>query len=205
MCNAWNHSPSCQCGWGGQGHKGKGIPNNNSSGAGLVNFKRIESYTIPNAKCPVCGCKVFYYRSENGGSVFFNELGPPWPKHPCTDKQENKKLTPEPTYFKNPILSQWQKDGWVPVVIEHKPAKSIYAFDIERVDPKVIRKFDTFIYGYGSDELLNVNAIVFIKRNSENTFLLSLYHFNIDKSTEIECEESEKILNAFFAPIRKPR
>jgi hypothetical protein len=39
-----------------------------------------SAFVNPNARCPVCGEPVFYYRR-----VFFDELGPPWPKHPCTD------------------------------------------------------------------------------------------------------------------------
>ncbi len=42
-------------------------------------------YVNPNANCPVCGAPVFYYQNELGSRVFFDELGPPWPKHPCTD------------------------------------------------------------------------------------------------------------------------
>jgi len=43
----------------------------------------------PNAKCPVCGAPVFFYQNEFGSRVFFDELGPPWPKHPCTDNAEH--------------------------------------------------------------------------------------------------------------------
>lgn len=39
----------------------------------------------PNARCPVCGAAVFFYANRNGSRVFFDDLGPPWPKHPCTD------------------------------------------------------------------------------------------------------------------------
>ncbi|RUL95185.1 hypothetical protein [Verrucosispora sp. FIM060022] len=39
----------------------------------------------PNAHCPVCGASVYFYANEHGSRVFFDELGPPWPKHPCTD------------------------------------------------------------------------------------------------------------------------
>ncbi|MEV4414490.1 DUF2510 domain-containing protein [Catellatospora sp. NPDC049609] len=39
----------------------------------------------PNARCPVCGALVFFYANEHGSRVFFDEVGPPWPKHPCTD------------------------------------------------------------------------------------------------------------------------
>jgi hypothetical protein len=42
-------------------------------------------FVNPNANCPVCGAQVFFYQNEHGSRVFFDELGPPWPKHPCTD------------------------------------------------------------------------------------------------------------------------
>ena len=42
-------------------------------------------YVNPNAKCPVCSAPVFFYANEHGSKVFFDDLGPPWPKHPCTD------------------------------------------------------------------------------------------------------------------------
>lgn len=38
----------------------------------------------PNGECPVCKQPVFFYQNANGSRVFFDELGPPWPKHPCT-------------------------------------------------------------------------------------------------------------------------
>lgn len=89
-CNGWNHGPGCTCGWGGDTGGG---------GAGAVHHLRpadgriwssaglgAESFTTPNARCPVCGESVFFYQSSAGGRVFFDELGPPWPKHPCTDK-----------------------------------------------------------------------------------------------------------------------
>lgn len=39
----------------------------------------------PNASCPVCGQSVYFYANEHGSRVFFDELGKPWAKHPCTD------------------------------------------------------------------------------------------------------------------------
>jgi len=48
-------------------------------------FTTYESYVNPNASCPVCGARVFFYQSPHGGRVFFDDLGWPWPKHPCTD------------------------------------------------------------------------------------------------------------------------
>lgn len=48
-------------------------------------FRSTEAFTDPNALCPVCGASVFYYQNLSGSRVFFDDLGWPWPKHPCTD------------------------------------------------------------------------------------------------------------------------
>lgn len=76
-CNAHNHSLLCDCGWG-------GTNNDPWQPALKVDWSQAKSHTIPNARCPICSASVFFYRSPNGGSVFFDNLGPPWPKHPCT-------------------------------------------------------------------------------------------------------------------------
>ena len=34
--------------------------------------------------CPKCH-QIAYYVQHNGGFAWFDELGPPWPKHPCFD------------------------------------------------------------------------------------------------------------------------
>lgn len=94
-CNAWNHPPSCDCGWGGDTGGGGGFagPERSPQPAEVGSWGRYEaahltSFTIPNARCPVCQASVFFYQSEHGGRVFFDPpLGPPWPKHPCTDNR----------------------------------------------------------------------------------------------------------------------
>lgn len=60
-----------------------GAASRSTPSAGL--FRTIDSYVNPNATCPVCGKTVFFYQSPHGGRVFFDALGWPWPKHPCTD------------------------------------------------------------------------------------------------------------------------
>src|ERR1700722_4249916 len=62
------------------GHSGQ------SRYAAQSTFKVVNSYLDPNATCPVCGASVFFYRSPFNGRVFFDDVGWPWPKHPCTDK-----------------------------------------------------------------------------------------------------------------------
>lgn len=78
-----------------------------------------DSYTNPHARCPKCGEEVFYYQSASGGRVFFDELGPPWPKHPCTDNPNiSKKVIISSSNKKHGNTEGkkygWQKAGWEP-------------------------------------------------------------------------------------------
>src|ERR1700716_1345861 len=99
MCNAHNHSWDCPCGFGGDtgggGRRGGGyrspfVAEYVLYGASSGGWARDRdgtgaSYVNPNAHCPKCGAPVYFYRSPYDGRVFFDELGWPWPKHPCTD------------------------------------------------------------------------------------------------------------------------
>ncbi len=38
-------------------------------------------------RCQFCNQPVFYYENELGSKVFFDDLGPPWPKHNCPERQ----------------------------------------------------------------------------------------------------------------------
>lgn len=111
MCNAWNHPPGCTCGWGGEGAASplQTTPRLASS----ISPNCLNSYTIPNASCPVCGTSVYFYVSPHGGRVFFDDLGPPWPKHSCTDLGGSVSVASESvkTSYK------WREDGWAPLRI----------------------------------------------------------------------------------------
>lgn len=88
MCNAWNHHPNCTCGWGGDGHLGKGGAHGGRGPRIKVPSETIwryhDNYCSPTT-CPECDAEIFFIR-HNGGSVWVNSLGWPWPKHPCMDK-----------------------------------------------------------------------------------------------------------------------
>lgn len=129
MCNAWNHSPSCPCGFGGVGHAGRsGFGSYDWSPPSIIPSSwatsisgTYESYVNPNAVCPVCGAAVFFYRSPYGGRVFFDELGPPWPKHPCTDNGQTttwvRAYRADPEHTGPARTYRWQDDGWQPISI----------------------------------------------------------------------------------------
>lgn len=42
---------------------------------------------VPNSRCPICEEPVWFYRNPNGGCAYFDDLGWPWPKHPCMDSR----------------------------------------------------------------------------------------------------------------------
>lgn len=50
-------------------------------------FGYARTIARPNATCPVCGASVYFYSNSHGSKVYFDDLGPPWPKHPCMDRR----------------------------------------------------------------------------------------------------------------------
>ena len=181
MCNAWNHPPNCRCGWGGDGHTGKRLDGNNyNQWVPPLDFS-FESYTRPNASCPTCGQPVFFYCSPDGGRVFFDELGPPWPKHPCTDEAS------APARFRNKnhnnfkyeyeIDSQWIRDGWIPIQLRHDVEIDKYFIRLH----VIYRNEETDFYlrksaltAYGKKLLVKSNLPAHLKETSVGVFELSM-------------------------------
>lgn len=123
MCNAWNHPKNCTCGWGGEGHSGHSGYSGRSPFFDFMPATQnwwpraltstYDSYVNPNASCPVCGAAVFFYQSPSGGRVFFDELGPPWPKHPCTDNASRPgQLASAPSVSTGAASYARQPSGW---------------------------------------------------------------------------------------------
>lgn len=123
-CNGYNHPADCECGWGGVWHGNQPYGGNNNrlllKTPTAILSGGYCSYVNPNAHCPVCGAEVFFYQSPYGGRVFFDELGPPWPKHPCTDNGYTPRATnysstyPASRLSKNEAIS----NGWLPFYVE---------------------------------------------------------------------------------------
>ena len=50
--------------------------------------RRRPERSALSTRMPVVRCaahSVYYYENEHGSRVFFDDIGIPWPKHPCTD------------------------------------------------------------------------------------------------------------------------
>lgn len=154
MCNAWNHPISCTCGFGGEGHLGRP----GFSPPVVIHDTRKMGFLNPNARCPVCESAVFFYQSPNGGRVFFDEIGPPWTKHPCTDGLR-------PVIYVHSIdapkvnLSNWRQ--FICYGIKKIEARS----SVYQLDGLVDEERRTYFTGVHD---LNVRAIYFVLENTEN-------------------------------------
>lgn len=101
-----------------------------SSSSSNALFRTVESYVNPNAYCPVCGEKVFYYQSRYGGRVFFDDLGWPWPKHPCTDNGSQTLKSP-------PVVRG-------PIVIKDRSGKTLDIYDLDDLQDAADQYIFTF-------------------------------------------------------------
>lgn len=113
LSRGYNHRGGCACRFCQPRRAGETLPTT----ADLISVEGTShSYTHPTT-CPVCGEAVFLFMSEHGGRVFFDELGPPWPKHSCTNAALAAPLAMS-TSTNDQVLTRryaWQKAGWLPI------------------------------------------------------------------------------------------
>jgi hypothetical protein len=182
MCNAHNHPPGCNCGWGGVWYGGHGDSASwlfdrkppprrlglQSGTSGLLS----AGYVNPNSKCPVCGAAVYYYESPYGGRVFFDSLGPPWPRHPCTSADRGSETT-------FPVSRPaWHHDNWEPlsnVTISMSPAgASTYSISGERSR----RAYQFF---FRASEIVMAEIVRF-RKEASGAFHLSILDFDATRN-----------------------
>lgn len=197
MCNAWNHTKDCTCGFGGEGHLGGGWGGYHSivstdfineiiehSKQALRN--EYDSFVIPNAICPVCGANVFFYQSPFGGRVFFDELQPPWPKHPCT----NNSIVSQFQHLKTENIHRKKiKNKWSPVSL-HK--SYLRFFDDYIVIAGTINKRDS-TEGFKECVIKNHEGLkysnpLFYRKTSPHDFEISSFYLENDSVKEIVVE-----------------
>ncbi len=88
---------------------------------GRVRAVKVLSTNLRELRQPQCSVSCLQrtcllYQSEDGGRVFFDELRPRWPKHPCTDRTRRNQPTNTKTkeFSANERKYKWEKDGWEP-------------------------------------------------------------------------------------------
>lgn len=108
----YNHYSWCMCGWcyktGSNGYARRTVVVDFGKSYAMRTLKEhgahrswTACFVNPNASCPVCFAKVYYYQNQHGSRVFFDELGWPWPKHPCTDNSKSS------SGFKNLVAARF--------------------------------------------------------------------------------------------------
>lgn len=179
-----------------------------------VAYNNYTSFINPNASCPVCGEQVFFYQSKDGGRVFFDEIGPPWPKHPCTDNTKLSKKAKRKSIQLNSaskrIEPQWEKEGWQPFLVQ----------EVQVTDDKRIKKIvglikdAEFICYVKASLRISSTSIAFIKESgfkfiyisilSDQTSHNSLKIFNESGYTEIQdLIDAENRLNEYQETKKK--
>lgn len=191
-CNGWNHASDCQCGWGGDTSAYRTY----SSEVWRIAppdglewcFDRkpsFDTYTNPNARCPVCGEAVFFYQSPYGGRVFFDELGPPWPKHPCTDNSLSQRrdvpILPPVSSRARPVAVGRYPLDWQPL-IPFKIEKN-GEIDCITIDPKTTKIAGKQLFVATG---LVGNAPTYWRRSAENPGDIDLLTIRVSEKNAVE-------------------
>jgi len=189
-CNGHNHSPYCNCGWGGgnRGYKNprpktkkstKIIKKNNRKYNYIPKIETYKSFTVPNVQCNCCGQKIFFYQSPYEGKVFFEELGPPWKKHCCEPQccKSSKKNIPKPIekHINIDKKSTWERRKWIPCIII---SETIINTHINKVTVKSVVDMNQYIF-FIQKNFFKFNFrkgfIISLKKQNELKYEISFY------------------------------
>jgi hypothetical protein len=115
--------------------------------------------------------KVFFYQSETGGRVFFDELGPPWSKHGCTTSGWPWRRKPGEPEAELETYA-WQDAGWSPFL--HSVLASITP-TLMRLTGYIADEFETFyvpkvVLPRGVDERRSMRSLCHLKKLQEGVF-----------------------------------
>lgn len=161
-----------------------------------VGSGRQGCFVNPNARCPVCNVPVFFYVNSFGSRVYFDDLGPPWPKHPCTDNPKtavtiaHQPWTPitirgkgvvedliqaanRTGLFQNKHFGVQHPNEWAIAVIEHVSRLG----DINRVRAQLLDALERKIIQFScssSDQLFQVGDFVNVRGEDFSLFSSTL-------------------------------
>lgn len=177
MCNASNHPQGCACGFGESGGINFRFKTQTAFSFDVfqcISHSNVVSHT-PNASCPVCKEPVFFYKNEYGSAVFFDELGPPWPKHPCTD---SKAVVPFAIKSEKSKPSSAKTQGWFAVELLNasRVKGDLYEFECKLETGSVINLFvsSADVEQKANLKILSEEAICFLKNDGDGFYFISL-------------------------------
>lgn len=146
-------------------------------------YRRDQEGIPHRTKCPKCGSDVIFLRN-NGGSVWLDGLGWPWPKHPCFDKQPHQSaalpsngesLPDGKLLFVDFVGRLKSRDGIVVMICPNKQSF--------RRDPKYMQQFlwvvpcDVNVIERIAEKLRKIAAIVSYKESKFITLDGEAFHF----------------------------
>jgi hypothetical protein len=160
----------------------------------IPKIHHYESFVNPNARCPVCGERVYFYQSPYGGKVFFDELGPPWTKHPCTTKNKapNKPLETDIYPSKSP---SWERFNWKPFIciMVKSDDEILYQITLESYEELVT------CYGVKKDIEIQKGSLVHIREVNNLFFEASILSSNNEENRILLARNRKKIDNRFIS------
>jgi hypothetical protein len=126
----------------------------------------------------VCGDPVFYFQNEFGSRVFFDNLGPPWPKHGCTNNDAFRYrssvrvlacTTPGAKSSPHASATEWRQ----------------YAIFKRFLDCLILHDLETDEYlrvDILPERLTNIFPVVSVSEQSKELLTLSYYHVGVRSS-----------------------
>ena len=169
-------------GFGGEGHLGRRSDVHLfTTNLSELTFIPYESSYAVLTSCPACGEPVYFYKSPYNGRVFFDSLGHPWPKHPCTDNRlknryEFERVIENEVYTIFTLEEVIVKEGKTLIKGYFKKPKKIFI----KINEPVKTDEDSLVY---LDS--NVNLICIFRPNAE-------IQYQIYDVTEIERKSYKK-------------
>jgi hypothetical protein len=172
----YNHYSWCMCGWcyktGSNGYSPRRIAIDFDRWSAEKSLARAGAdiswsacFIQPNASCPVCDAKVYYYQNQFGSRVFFDEIGWPWPKHPCTDNSGSnyrfsvKSLSVRTRGATLELLSAAQGIGFDPSA-KFRLSFGESPWDLLSAEKTIRRGFDNYIQAKSISPSLNEPVFV---------------------------------------------
>ncbi|MCG7932633.1 MAG: hypothetical protein N0E44_21680 [Candidatus Thiodiazotropha lotti] len=132
---------------------------------------------------------MFFYQSPNGGRVFFDELGPPWPKHPCTD---NSSIPKQIGYNSSRSIQapskkySWQMNGWSPFFITTVSRIDKFSQKIIGMlrEEEITLYINSILYHHGKIDIISAECISYARKEGDNKYKISLITTS-DYTTEV--------------------
>lgn len=149
----------------------------------LYTYKESDDFCRPT-KCPHCGEEVFFVR-HNGGSVWFDSLGKPWPKHRCFDESSYQTSL----RFILPVSEAIQSPNLGLVIrIKNQPPGFFARIDVYLMVVKCENGEFVFVHINGIKEPDTViGSLVIVSRHDRKIYLngkviRNVFHFHIGKN-----------------------